>query len=285
MLNLIFSGLVKNSLTTLKKNIDFLAEFKAKYPELNITLLVMESDSVDGTKEFLKTLNYDWIDSYTEDRLDEKFNYRTEKIAYCRNFLLKKINLKNYKKAIYIPVDLDIKIFEYIEIKYFYDLIIEFTKNPNIDALFPYGYPYYYDLHALRAHNWNTKSPWELVNKINKFTPIGKFFSRYFFVYRKQKKYKDIKKLLPVESAFGGIGLYKIDSKLLQKAYYSIDVNLGNHSCEHVVFNEFFNKKFIDCKWRVPSPIEHIEFKLLNNRKKIIYISNSIKSDFKNLIT
>ena len=71
MLDLIFSGLVKNSLTTLKKNIDFLAEFKAKYPELNITLLVMESDSVDGTKEFLKTLNYDWIDSYTEDRIVE----------------------------------------------------------------------------------------------------------------------------------------------------------------------------------------------------------------------
>ena len=100
---------------------------------------------------------------------------------------------------------------------------------------------------------------------------------------KNKKKYKAEKKLINVESAFGGIGIYKVYNNELEYATYSIDINLGNNSCEHTAFNSYFTNKFIDCSWKLPSPKEHIIFKELNFFNKIVFITNSIISDFKNL--
>tara|TARA_B100000965_G_scaffold367409_1_gene353354 strand:+ start:115 stop:978 length:864 start_codon:yes stop_codon:yes gene_type:complete len=283
MKEVIFAGLAKNCLKTLQINLKFIENFKKDFPEINLSVLIMESDSVDGTKEFLKNTNLDWIHSFNKDKLDEEFKYRTEKIAYCRNYLFGVIRKQKPTDFIYIPIDFDIELFQFLDTVSFFNLLEKFLNKQNIDALFPYGYPYYYDIHALRAYNWNTKSPWESVKKINKFVPIGKFFTRYFMIYKKQKKYTDQDKLLRVMSAFGGIGLYKVNENVLN-ATYGIEKNLGNNSCEHVQFNDYFDNKFIDSSWIIPSPNEHIEFKLLKIHNKIFYIINSLFSDLKNLI-
>lgn len=284
MNNIIFAGLAKNCRENLKKNIEFIERFNAQFPRLNIFILILESDSIDGTKEYLKKLNSKKIDVSSVDNLDKKYIYRTEKISHCRNILLEKIK-QNYmsKELLYIPLDLDIDIFKYIDEDNFFNLIKKFEENDDVNVLFPYGYPYYYDIHALRAPGWNMKSPWEVVKSVNKYLVIGKIISRYLFVYKKQKKYKAQKKLINVESAFGGIGIYKVYNNELEYATYSIDINLGNNSCEHTAFNSYFTNKFIDCSWKLPSPKEHIIFKELNFFNKIVFITNSIISDFKNL--
>ena len=284
MKNLIFAGLAKNCHSTLEKNVSFLENFKREFPNINLIVYIFESDSTDGTKEYLNNLNSNIIKPFHENNLDEKFIFRTEKISYCRNFLLEQIRKDTtLNDIIYIPLDLDIEIFKFSTPQSFFNLIKTFIANKNIDAVFPFGYPYYYDIHALRASGWNTRSPWEVVSKINKYLIVGKLFTRYFVIYRKQKRYYKKRPLVNVDSAFGGIGLYKVNKNLFDKVQYSIDLDLGNYSCEHTKFNSYFSNKFIDSSWKIPSPNEHIEFKLLKINKKIGYFFTSIISDIKKL--
>lgn len=282
--NLVFAGLAKDCLPSLQKNLDFISKFSAELPGYNLRFIVVESDSTDGTKEYLENVNFDFLEIITADNLEKKFKYRTERIANCRNMILDKLkNEKSNQDLIYIPVDLDIEIFEYQDVHDFHFQLNDFIENKLYDAYFPFNFPYYYDIHALRSKGWNSHNPWEKINKINKFIFIGKFFARYFYVYRIQKKYNTKKELINVESAFGGIGFYKLNNSLLEIVNYEIEIDLGNTSCEHLKFNSFFRNKAVVSKWKVPSPKEHVEYKLLSFKEKNLYILTSIRNDLKNL--
>ena len=280
----VFAGLAKDCLPSLQKNLDFISKFNAELPGYNLRFIVVESDSTDGTKEYLENVNFDFLEIITADNLDKKFKYRTERIANCRNMILDKLkNEKSNQDLIYIPIDLDIEIFEYQDIHDFHFQLNDFIENKLYDAYFPFNFPYYYDIHALRSKGWNSHNPWEKIKKINKFIFIGKFFVRYFYVYRIQKKYNTKKELINVESAFGGIGFYKLNNSLLEIVNYEIEIDLGNTSCEHLKFNSFFRNKAVVSRWKVPSPKEHVEYKLLSFKEKSLYILTSIRSDLKNL--
>jgi len=284
MNRIIFAGLAKNCIDSVSKNIYFIENFQENYPKLEISFYILESDSSDGTKEFLKNIESKIVKSSSQDNLKNRFKYRTDRIAHCRNILLEEIKKKHLSEDfLYIPIDLDIEIFKYTDEDSFYKILMDFINHTSIDVLFPFGYPYYYDIHALRAADWNMENPWEVVKNINKYLVIGKIIPRYLFVYSKQKKYKEKKKLINVESAFGGIGIYKVYNNKLKDIRYSIDMKLGNNSCEHTAFNSYFNNKFIDCSWKIPSPKEHIIFKELNFFQKIIFVVRSVLSDFKNI--
>lgn len=284
--NLVFAGLAKNCLSSLQKNLDFISKFSAELPGYNLRFIVVESDSTDGTKEYLEQINLEFLEIITADNLDKQFKYRTEKIANCRNMILDKLKKEQSNiDFIYIPIDLDIEIFEYQDIHDFHLQINHFIENEIYDAYFPFSFPYYYDIHALRSKGWNSHNPWERVKKINKYIFIGKFFARYFYVYRIQKKYSIKKELINVESAFGGIGFYKLNNSLLEIVNYEIEIDLGNTSCEHIKFNSFFKNKAIVPKWKIPSPKEHIEYKILNLKEKSLYVLTSIINDLKSLIS
>ena len=52
-----FCGLSKNNYGTLKKNIDYILQFRDKSKFSNVNLLIVDSNSEDGSKELLnKTL-------------------------------------------------------------------------------------------------------------------------------------------------------------------------------------------------------------------------------------
>ncbi len=284
LMNIVFAGLARNCQDSIKKNINFIDKFRNQYPNINIYLYILESDSNDGTKEYLSRIKTKHSRIYNVDNLDSRFDFRTERIAFCRNYLLKKINKEiDFNDFIYVPLDLDIELFKYIDSKKLFNLM-NMLKNNQADAIFPFSYPYYYDIHALRSKGWNTKNPWHSVNSINKYLFIGKFFTRYYFIYRKQKKYNQHLKEIEVNSAFGGMGIYTVNKEKFRELKYSIDLKYGNTSCEHIVFNNSFKKKIIYPSWKIPSPGEHIEFKLLNFSQKVKYIIKSLISDIKNII-
>ncbi len=284
-MNIVFSGLAKNCLNNVKKNIEFVDKFKEYYPKANIYFFILESDSTDGSKEYLSNINKEYLKIFNLDELEKKIIIRTERIAFCRNFLLKKIKEEaNFSNFLYIPLDLDIELFKYTSNEEFKNLLIMLKNNKSYDVIFPFSFPYYYDIHALRSNRWNTKNPWHSINSINKYLPIGKFFTRYFFIYRKQKKYNKKLTEIKVESAFGGIGIYKVNKDLFKNLEYSIDLKFGNTSCEHIKFNSFFKNKIIYPLWIIPSPLEHIEFKLISFNNKIKYIFKTIIGDIKNII-
>tara|TARA_B100000282_G_scaffold69301_1_gene46789 strand:- start:521 stop:1393 length:873 start_codon:yes stop_codon:yes gene_type:complete len=285
-MDIYFAGLAKNCKNNLSKNLNFILNLTNKYSHKhNIYVYIFENDSVDGTKNLLNSF-VDWreLSVFTEDGLTTRIENRIKRISYCREFLLNKILSKKDKMFIYIPLDLDLDLFGDEGVENFYEKINKVIKDESVDAIFPFSVPRYYDIHALRAKNWNERDGWELVKKYSKYILVGKFFLKYMLIYRKQKKLSSFnEKSIKVDSAFGGIGIYKTNKNNIDSLSYSND--FYNDECEHVFFNKNFSNKYIDKDWKIISPSEHIEYH--NNRlpKKILYILNSLIRDIKNLFT
>lgn len=107
-------------------------------------------------------------------------------------------------------------------------------------ALFPVQKYLYYDIWTLRIKNF---IEFDCFNKIkkefkSKKKPLKKYFyenlTKFFFLKNYYKK-----RYIPVISAFGGMGIYKLKN-VIQFKYNS----LNGTSCEHVEFNKSIYKKY-----------------------------------------
>jgi len=274
-LNIYFVGLSKNCLLTLKKNIDFINLLIKEGVGVG-KIIIVDSDSDDGTKEYCKSLKNENILFIEEDNVKNNFHNRIEILSHCRNIGLQ--NIEKTNDVLYIPIDLDIDLFSLIKPKSFIDLVKNFQNNKDIDALFPYSEPYYYDIFALRKQGWVDNNAVLQAHKLKQKFKIGSFFFNYFFVFKKQiNKNKFSEDLIRVESAFGGIGLYKIN-KNKNYLYETKDIDTEFYS-EHLSFNNNFKNLFIDKNWAVPAPEEHINFHLLRKLSKVVYIVKTFKYD------
>jgi hypothetical protein len=284
-MNIIIAGLAKNCEKSLDSNLVYLDYLNSKYKEkIKLSIFIVENDSNDNTKLTLqKHEEKDFIYSFCLDGLDSEIKNRIERITYCRNFLIEKISKSQISldDSIYISADFDLDLFSQIPVNNFLDYVYNFHNQKTFTAIFPNSIPFYYDIHALRKEKWNNVDAWDEYNKISKFVPIGKFFIRYFLIYRKQRKILSNEKLISVDSAFGGFGFYKVSKKFLSELSY--DSNTKYSLCEHIDFNSNF-KCAIYTSLNVEAPSEHIEFKLLPFSKKIVYVVSSLLSDSKSLI-
>ena len=75
-INIVFVGLSKNCFLNVQKNIIFLESYK-KSTKYNLQIIVIDSDSTDGTKEFcIKKNNEKIIDEFIQiDNLESLFWY------------------------------------------------------------------------------------------------------------------------------------------------------------------------------------------------------------------
>ena len=286
-MNLIICGLSKNCLETSKKNIESLINLNSYSSDLNIQVIIVDSDSNDGTKEFLQEIsgNHEFITVLNEDGLERIYDSRIQRISHCRNLCLNVIkNEKFYQSFIYIPMDFDIDHFEITSPKEFVDLAKEFEKDNDTDAIFPVSYPFYYDIFALRAVGWVTINSQLLASKLKKYLRLGSFLWNYIFIFRKQWSPEKIKnKKIKIISAFGGSGMYKVEKIKLQKIEYSFSQKNTDYISEHIFFNEYFNNLKIKDNWILPAPLEHLSYKSQNVTGKIIYFLKTLKFDLKNI--
>ena len=286
-MNLIICGLSKNCLDTTKNNIASLVDLKNYTKDLNLQIIIVDSDSNDGSKEFLEEVSkkYKYISVIHEDGLEDKYQSRIERIAHCRNQCLEAIKRNNYyQNFLYIPMDFDINQFEITSHDEFYKLAKEFKEGANTDAMFPVSYPFYYDIFALRAEGWININSQLIVNKLKKYLRLGSFFWNYIFIFRKQWSPEKIaKKELKIKSAFGGCGIYRIGNNKLENIKYSYSRNETDFVSEHIFFNEYFNKLKVETSWIVPAPTEHLSYKSQNKKGKIIYFFKTLKFDLKNI--
>lgn len=279
--DIIFCGLSKNGGYELIENINFLEQF-INYSSLNIKILNVDTDSKIEVKDFLeqKSKSNINIKTFNEDGLDYKIESRLERITTCRNTCLKYI-YKNFDKnnAIYIPFDQDIDLFSNINLSEFEKLIVNFISNEHLDAVFPFSYPNYYDILALRAKNWVNFNSQLINHKLKKYFRIGSFIFNYLFVFRYQWREEKIrKKNIEVYSAFGGIGMYKL-SKINYENFYKTKEKNKEFVSEHIEFNKLFKHKKILLDWKIKAPDEHINFHKMKNSEKIIYFFKTLKSD------
>ena len=283
--NIYIIGMSKNCFPNLQKNLSYLIDFKNK-SNFHINICVIDSDSTDGTKEYCSDLLLkNKLDSFIEiDDLEIDYQSRIERLSICRNRGIKFIQDQNQKNLIYLPMDMDLDLFKYTTFENFDEIILSFINNKNMDGMFPYSKPYYYDIFALRKKGWvNGNSLLTSRNLKDKFK-IFTFIFNYIYIFRNQKHVRKIpKKLTKVESAFGGMGMYKINNKKLEEVKYGINKTNVDYFSEHLYFNNYFENLYIDKDWNFPSPIEYTFFNSYNLIEKMLYILKTLKNDIRNL--
>ena len=281
-----FCGISKNCVEHIEKNLSFIEKFVQSFPDIKIKGIFVDSDSTDGTKEFL--LNYTKEKPYfvykNLDNLETKYSNRIERITISRNNCIEQIQkIKTGEQVIYIPIDLDIDLFRFTNVNQFLDLITNNFKEEGDNAIFPFSKPFYYDIFALRAKGWVNHNSQFWVIRLKKYFKIGSFFYNYIFIFRYQislNKFKTLK--TNIESAFGGIGIYFINN-FNDNFTYNVSETQPSDISEHVIFNSRFENLNILHNWNIPAPKQHLEYKNLGAKEKINYFFKSFKNDFKNI--
>lgn len=275
-------GISKNCYENIEKNLTFLETFSKNSSYLT-KIIIVDSDSHDGTKDIIdKYKNKDKFIINELDGLEDVYPNRIERILKSRNKCLEIIsNINISNKIIYIPVDLDIDLFKYVNVEKLNSLIEYCISKNSSYGIFPFSTPFYYDIFALRAENWVKYNSQLKIKKLKKFFLIGSFFLNYFFIFRHQLNLKKFKNSKPnIISAFGGMGIYNLYSKNVTK-YYKLSKKNPELVSEHILFNNNFKIEIIP-DWIIPAPPEHLEFKLLNFRNKIIYFLRTLYFDIVN---
>ena len=266
MKSILVVGTARNVGAKVTSQINQLQEIMAT--DFNIEFFIVESDSSDDTVPKLDFLSRKFTNFRYETlgSLAEKFPSRIERLRFCRNRYVAFIRQQPATCWDYvIVVDLD-GINKKITRS---GLMSCFDLAEEWDACFPVQKHGYYDLLALRANNWNTSNPFHEVrtlidNVSSKFVKSTKWSKIQLYLkvdkirkdnfYSKMLKLAGPNKLIPVLSAFGGIGIYK--SFIFHEANYGeiesvegcehVDLNLA---ASHLGYRLVLNTTFVNSHW------------------------------------
>jgi len=265
--NIVVVGLARNLENNLESEVQIinLAFVKAA----SIRWLVIESDSDDGTVGTLNKLSVNnAFDFMSLGKLQTKYPKRTERIAECRNRYLEELKVNSkYNEIDYVVVaDLD-----GVNSKLTPSAVNScWQLDEDWDACFANSSEAYYDIWALRHSVWSPNDCFEnyeflLNNGKSKFEALNAA------VYSRMIKLKNNMYPIEVESAFGGLGIYK-KSIFLESRYIGLNSNEAEF-CEHVSFHNVLREKgfrlfiapnLINCGW--------------NEHNKSLKMKNKIKS-------
>lgn len=288
-MKLYFAGCARDCAEVVTSNIATLLTLGENIWCDEIKVFVAENSSKDSTREIISELAEQddrVIPVFLED-LDKAIPIREARIAFCRDRLLDEIS-RHASDGLYIPIDLDLDIASSLEADPFRDAC-QLVASGRASGIFPSSSPYYYDIHALREHEWSPDSSWK---KINDAKAWGYFWSQLVYiryVSSRQKPHARLQAqgLIPIDSAFGGVGIYSLSQVLNSGARYSsseLEQEELNF-CEHIVFNRFLDRLFINPAWVIAAPPEHIEFRLLPAYRKAWRITRAGLGDVKRQTT
>ena len=284
-------GTVSNVARTLKKEMQVVLKALSVFDYVGVCLI--ESDSTDNTVQVLETLkfgipNFEYISC---NNLRSKIPTRIERIRYCRNIYTQYIR-KNFQKKKWdyiLVIDFDGMNFA-LSKKSILSCFNYETKWDGLMANQRFGY---YDIQALRSKGWVESDCYIELKKAKDQSVFLKKrgagfinFIRafyYFDAFRKKHIYnhmKIIKKnsgLVPIDSGFGGLALYR-PWVFLNHNYKSKNKNII--VSEHVDFHSAAKKHgaefFIN-----PSLINN-NFNIYNiNKFKIIRFAREVKHRIK----
>lgn len=282
--NIYIIGMSKNCFPNLQKNLSYLIDFKKK-SNFHINICIIDSDSTDGTKDYCNDLfKKSKLDNFIEiDDLEIDYQSRIERLSICRNRGIEFIKDQNQKNLIYLPMDMDLDLFKYTTIEAFDEIISSFIDNKNMDGMFPFSKPYYYDIFALRKKGWVNGNNLLISRNMKDRFKFFTFIFNYIYIFKNQKHINKFpQRIIEVDSAFGGMGMYKINSNNQNQIKYDTSKENVDFYSEHLYFNNYFKNLYINKDWNISSPIEYTFFNSYNFYEKIIYILKTLKNDLKN---
>jgi hypothetical protein len=226
-MKLVICGCAKNCDKYIENSIIKLLELKKIFEK--IEFIIFENNSTDNTVNIIK--------KYPEIHLLQKNivgnNNRIKILAYGRNELISYIfkNFNNFDLILMTDLDFVLYNFDYTYIQ----------KSLNMydwnswDVLTANQLGPYYDIYALRTNSnkiWDEsllEDCWKLINKNKEKKSYKELLNKYVKKY--QKTINENEELIPVISAFGGMGLYKMNK--IENCVYN-----GDETCEHVEFHK-----------------------------------------------
>lgn len=228
-------GTVRNSQFNIAKDIQRLEKSLRNFGEVNF--FVVESDSTDGTVIALEQLsstseNFAFT---TLGNLEQDIPDRIERLAFCRNEYLKYLETAHGFDFL-VVADLD-----GLNARLSSDSFSSIVWDDSWDALFANQLGPYYDLLALRHPLWCHTDPfaikrhWIELGLSDRSAGMAAIVSRMIQIPIKSPPIR-------VESAFGGLGVYRVTSLSADARYNSRDME-GNPASEHVAFNQALGKK------------------------------------------
>jgi glycosyltransferase involved in cell wall biosynthesis len=240
--SIIVCGCTKNSAIYIHKHLQLLYDMAPLFQKFK--MLIYENNSTDNTVEMLELFkqthpNFDYI----TENLNVK--PRTETLAHGRNTLLR--NIQGYEYMIMTDLDDVIATFKPSQIKYLFE-----NTYDEWDGLLANCLGKYYDIWALRIER-------------DKWTPLCPFQVIDYDCWEKAQEYRSnlvvsqhqisipvSTPLIPVTSAFGGFGIYKVNK--INGRYNGFN----GRRCEHVEFHRGMKRLFICPKFLVNKQGQHV---------------------------
>jgi len=237
--NILVTGLARNTegllSTELKKIQIHLSVFFSE-----VKFLVIESDSSDNTVGELKkiktnTPNFEFI---SLGMLEKKYPNRIQRLTKCRNTYVTEIRKnKNYKSIDYVAVfDFDIR-----NNRLNLQPLNFWLSQEKWAAIFANQTGNYYDIYALRKKGWNENDCFAEYRNLLSNLPSN--LAKNEAIWKKMIKIPLTAKPIKVQSAFGGLGIYK--KEIFIRYDYEPRPNQIEQS-EHVVLHYKIDRKYGD---------------------------------------
>ncbi len=193
-----------------------------------VNFLIIESDSKDNTEKVLEEIKNE----------RNNFNYkslgviesilpnRIQRLAFCRNIYVKELREnKLYKDVDFVAiVDFDIK-----NNRLRLNELKKLIGEQSWDAVFANQTGRYYDIYALRKKGWVENDCFADYKKFS--ISMSSQDAKELAIWSKMRKIGKNSPLIPVDSAFGGLGIYR------KNVFMNFDYSLLNeqiHESEHV---------------------------------------------------
>lgn len=243
---ILLAGPVRNVAHTIQKEVETLVTSLGGFKEIHC--FVVESDSSDNTVKKLEELqgvikNFSYVSA---GKLSEKYPRRTDRIALCRNLIIDAVaNNHQFADIDFIAMaDLDgmnglvtpDKIIDCWEADESWDVVTANQQGP------------YYDIWALRHPEWCPVDCWQHKQSLEEI--IGDKAAENLAVTARQPVLPPQLGFIEVDSAFGGLAIYKRDAFLAGR-YAGVDSVAGFDVADHVPFHEELRAKgykiFINC--------------------------------------
>jgi len=181
----------------------------------------------------------------TFENLDAEISLRTERLSYLRNMALelgrKHERLGGFDYAVTMDMDNINEIFPKSK-------ILSHLRNwpDGQAAVYANQTELYYDAWAYRHPEFSPEDCWELVRK--KSTEMSRRAAKYSVLDKIRVPWPADAGMIEVDSAFGGLGIYKLSS--VEGCEYLGINDKGEEICEHVEFHRQIREKgyklFID---------------------------------------
>ncbi len=236
----VICGAVRNGGAGFVKTLAVIEGLKSWFDDC--AAVIVTNDNTDGTDGVISA----WAASNPQhhvihlDGMAKAIPDRIERLVAARNFYLQFIRARmaqRFEQVLVMDLDGPNETIDPVEFAR-----VVAAQPAGWDGLFPNQLQAYYDIYALRHDTW---CPTNCLEEVRKRTwPLmgwRRRAARKHFVYDRQIKIQPGHPAFRVRSAFGGLGLYRMDA--LTGCWYGTRTADGAPCCDHVVLNEEITRR------------------------------------------